>query len=126
MKRYCLECGNAVQSSDFICTECGNRLEQPAQVTQVATVNKERKPISKMKKTIVASCTFLLAVLVGLFMYGSSYTSADSTIQRFQKAVFEKDKESLKTIMEYEGEQSFRTANWKRLSPMERRNPTNS
>ncbi len=103
MERFCQECGTAVQPSDSVCTECGNRLEQPAQVTQVATVNKERKPMSKMKKALVTSGACLLVILIGLFMFGSSYTSADSTLQRFQKTVFDKDKEALKKIMEYEG-----------------------
>ena len=103
MKRFCQECGATAQPLDSVCTECGNRLEQPAQVTQVVTVNKERKPMSKMKKVLFTSVAILLVILIGLFMFGSSYTSADSTLQRFQKAVFDKDKESLKKIMEYEG-----------------------
>ncbi len=100
MNRFCQECGATVQSSDSVCTECGKRIEEPA---QVSTVNKERKPMTKTKKIFVTSAVCLLTVLAGLFMYGSSYTSADSTLQRFHKAVFDKDKEALKKIMEYEG-----------------------
>ena len=102
MKRFCLECGAEAQSSDLICTECGTPLER-AQEKSGETVTNKQAPMSKKKKVLVGSVLFFIAILVGLYTFGNTYTSAESTLKRFHEAVLEKDKDALKKLVEFEG-----------------------
>lgn len=104
MKRFCLECGEEAKSSDLICTECGTPLaeqkSEPKQSEKAVIIVKE--PMAKKKKVIYVIAALLIAILVGSYMFGKSYASAENSLKRFHEAVFDKDKSTLKKIVEFE------------------------
>lgn len=105
MKRFCLECGEEAQSSDLICTECGTSLgeQTQAQVEPDKAVANEKVPMTKKRKVLTVILVLFIALLLGSYMFGKSYTSAENSLERFHEAVFNKDKGALKKIVEFEG-----------------------
>lgn len=102
MKRFCLECGHEAEPTDMICTECGTSLEEKVEEEKVQPVKQEKAPMPKKKKIMVGGLSLLVALLIGFYMYGSSYASAESTTKRFHEAVLKKDKSGLKKLVEFE------------------------
>ena len=102
---FCLECGEEAQSSDLICTECGTPLAEQSQgqVEPEKTVANEKVPMTKKRKVLTVILVLFIALLLGTYMFGKSYTSAENSLERFHEAVFDKDKGTLKKIVEFEG-----------------------
>ena len=104
VKRFCLECGKEAESSDLICTECGTPLagQKRGQVQSEKTLKNEKSPMTKKKKAMTVIGVLFFAILVGSYMYGNTYTSAENSLKRFHEAVFDKDKGALKKLVEFE------------------------
>ena len=103
MKRFCLECGKEALSSDVICTECGITMKRQEQKIPERTIEDQRQPITRKNKIRIAVVLILLLLFVGLYKFGNTYTSAESTLKRFHKAAVEQDIKGLGKLAEFEG-----------------------
>ena len=73
------------------------RQEQPKKV-----VNNTKAPMTKKNKIITGIVVVFVSLLVGLYMFGNSYASAESTLKRFHEAVVNKDQAALKKLVQFE------------------------
>ncbi|QUW21333.1 hypothetical protein JSQ81_16210 [Sporosarcina sp. Marseille-Q4063] len=102
MNRFCLECGAKAQPSDLVCTECGTKFVEQEQVQPDIIVKNNKTPMTKKNKVIALLAVLFISVLVGLYLFGNSYASAENTLKRFHKVVVGKDSKAIKKLVEFE------------------------
>ncbi len=86
-----------------VCTKCGTQLEDGVQFCQSCGQKREslavKKKMSSGTKVGITLLTLLAVVIVGLYLYGSSYYKQAAQIDRMITILQEKDGEKLAEIV---------------------------
>ncbi|WP_078393858.1 TcaA NTF2-like domain-containing protein [Shouchella patagoniensis] len=104
--KYCGNCGKQFDSDQMFCGECGYS-EKQAQVDGTARVQKETQPPqatekrkrTKKEKIVIGIGVGAVVLLAGSYYAGSTYASAEKTIDRFVKAVESENVSNIENIL---------------------------
>src|SRR5690625_2018219 len=94
LNKYCTECGSALKDGLEFCTECGQKVNNPEVIKQertTAPAKKQPKVYTKKQKVIFTVAASVFILLVGFYMWGNNYYSAEKTVDRFIAAITEED-----------------------------------
>ena len=85
------------------CTKCGTQLEDDVQFCQICGQKREslavKKKMSSGTKVGITLLTLFVVVIVGLYLYGSSYYKQAAQVDRMITILQEKDGEKLAEIV---------------------------
>lgn len=96
--KYCTECGKPLTGKQTFCTVCGEH--QPIDQKAVPpTASQKPKALSRKTKISILSLISITLCLICCHLYLSSTTSSDKVIEEFEKAVNDKDINSLTKLM---------------------------
>ncbi|WP_404817735.1 TcaA 3rd/4th domain-containing protein [Ureibacillus galli] len=100
MKRFCQECGHESSIDDLICINCGKKLPEFQNKESLNKVTK--KNWTKKKKITFSIIGILILLIVCSSIFTSSYFSEQSTMERFNEALSNKDSKKLANILVHE------------------------
>ncbi|WP_054708634.1 zinc ribbon domain-containing protein [Bacillus sp. JCM 19041] len=98
--KFCGNCGKQLESDQPFCGECGYSEKQAqVDVTTQAPHATEKRKRTKKEKTVIGIGVGAVVLLAGSYYVGSTYASAESTIDRFVKAVESENISKMENIL---------------------------
>lgn len=127
MKKFCTECGKALEQEHKVCIHCGTsyglsdsenleerqtneraseqveKMSQPTRtIAQEAPPHLPKKTMSKKQKTLYSIIGAVVVLLIGFYMWGNAYQSVESVEERYMKALDEKNAKKLTKLLVFE------------------------
>lgn len=92
---FCAECGTKNENGVQFCAGCGAKLAEQTEQTVQNVVVKEKKPMSKKNKMILAVVGAVAVVLIGLYIFLGSLVTPKKVAEDFFNATTSYDAEAI-------------------------------